>query len=261
MKTNIKYVYYHKCKNKNGYNFGDMITSYIYNKKIGKNLIRDIKGGKKKETVLFGAGSILSKARNNSIVWGSGFMFSNSITKNPKILSVRGPLTRNRLIRLNKNCPEVYGDIGLILPKFYKPKSSEPKYKIGIIPHYVDYNRVEPMFRDNSEVLIIDVTDNIEKVIDNINLCEMTMSSSLHGIIVSQAYEKKCMWFRMLPNKIGGENFKFWDYYLSVGLDTNMKPYILSKKEDVIQLENLISNYRNPVFPINTDHIMELCPF
>ena len=71
-----------------------------------KKPILDIKGGLEKKDVVFGAGSILRNSRDNSIIWGTGFMFGNEKIINPKkILSVRGPLTRNRLLKLGINCP------------------------------------------------------------------------------------------------------------------------------------------------------------
>ena len=70
---------------------------------------------------------------------GTGFqVWKWKNNKKPKkILSVRGPLTRKRLLELDYECPETYGDSGMILPYFYYPEIKK-KYKLGIIPHYID---------------------------------------------------------------------------------------------------------------------------
>jgi len=62
--------------------------------------------------------------------------------------------------------------------------------------------------KNDKDVKIIDVTQPIKIVIKDILECEMTISSSLHGIIVSHTYNVKCMWIK-LTNKIGGGFFKY----------------------------------------------------
>lgn len=259
-----KYIYYYdKCKCRNNYNFGDFITPYIYKNLFLKDAILDINGGSKKEKVIIGAGSILGSCKNNSIIWGTGFMFGNEkINKPNKIISVRGPLTRNRLLELGIECPENYGDIGLILPYFYYPQI-EKKYKLGIIPHYIDKLKFNEIYLNpDDNIKIIDVTESIEIVIKNILECEMTISSSLHGIIVSHAYNIKCMWIKITDN-IGGGTFKFRDYYGSLKINNynTLLPYIYNKQISIEKTIDLINNYSNPNFPINTKSIIKVCPF
>ena len=260
----IKYVYYYDSyKKEKVYNFGDYITPFIYETLFLKKPILDINGGKNKEEVVVGCGSILESSRTNSIIWGSGFIMENqTISKPKKILSVRGPLTRNRLLKLGINCPESYGDIGLILPYFYYPEVKK-KYKLGIIPHYIDKEKFNEIYMKNDkDVKIIDVTQPIQIVIKDILECEMTMSSSLHGIIVSHAYNVKSMWIK-LTNKIKGGFFKYRDYYGSLNFDNynEMLPYIYNKQISTNEAIKLINDYPNPIFPINTKSIIELCPF
>ena len=90
----------------------------------------------------------------------------------------------------------------------------------------------------------------------------MTISSSLYGIIVSHAYNVKCMWIK-LTNKIGGGFFKYRDYYGSLNMDNYIKmtPYIYSNQISTNETIKLINEYPNPKFPINTKSILELCPF
>ena len=115
---------------------------------------------------------------------------------------------------------------------------------------------------DDKDIKIIDVTEPIQSVIKDILECEMTISSSLHGIIVSHAYNIKCMWIKITDN-IGGGTFKFRDYYGSLNLkDYNeMLPYIYNNQISTNELIKLINEYPNPTFPINTKSIIELCPF
>lgn len=261
--TIYKYIYWCKCKCKNGTNFGDMITQYIYKKKTGLTPICDINGGPKHEDVILGAGSIMSVARNNSIIWGTGIMFNNATFNKPKkILSVRGPLTRKKCLEQGYQCPEIYGDIGLILAYFYNPKLTK-KYKIGIIPHYIDFDKCNELFANCSDqIKIIDITNPVEEVINDIVQCHFIMSTSLHGIIAAHAYNIKCLWI-IISDKIAGGNTKYLDYYGSVIPDNylDMKPYLLEKALPLAEMETLIDNYRNPIFPIDTKHILEICPF
>jgi hypothetical protein len=245
-----------QCKCKGGRNFGDVITPYIYKKITGLNSIN----GVSKNKTFICAGSIISKCTSNCVVWGTGAMFGTEKFKKPsQILSVRGPLTRKRFLELGYKCPETYGDIGLILPNFYNPKIDK-KYVIGIIPHYVDYDKCKLLYKNNKNVLIIDLTNNVETVVNNLLLCEHTISSSLHGIIVSHAYNIKCAWMRV-SNKIAGGNFKYWDYYMSVQINDKIEPIPLNKYIDENELLQIINTYPNPSLPIDTTHIMELCPF
>ena len=157
---------------------------------------------------------------------------------------------------------ESYGDIGLILPYFYYP-SVKKIYKLGIIPHYVDKDTFNTIYKNKDKsVKIIDVTEPIQKVIKNILECDMTISSSLHGIIVSHAYSIKSMWIKM-TDKIGGGTFKYRDYYGSINIENynELNPYVYKNQISTDEIIKLINDYPNPSFPINTKSIIELCPF
>ena len=256
----IKYISYCKCKCRNGTNFGDMITPYIYYKKTGKKAIT--KNIPRNKDFLIGSGSIIGTSNRNSIIWGTGIMFgTEKFPKPKKILSVRGPLTRKRCLDNGIDCPEIYGDIGLLLPKFYNPKIKK-KYKIGYVPHYIDYQLCIKINKDkiNNNITIIDITNNIENVIEKILECEFIISTSLHGIIASHAYNIKCAWGK-ISNKILGGKVKYLDYYKSIGINDDINPIMIDKYIEENKLLNIIEKYNNPAFPINTDEIMKLCPF
>lgn len=61
-------------------------------------------------------------------------------------------------------------------------------------------------------VRFIDVLDEPAKVIDAIACCEVVISTSLHGIIVAEAYGVPAVWAIAGDRVLGGE-FKFRDYY------------------------------------------------
>ena len=255
------------CKSgRNDKNFGDLITSYIYFKKKGKKPIFWTNKSTS-DSVIFGAGSImhLCKGWKNVTIWGSGIIDSKDTFDKPKkILCVRGPYTRKRFLELGYDCPEVYGDIALLLPYFYDKKM--PKiYEIGIIPHFTDFHECNIIFQDLSGVKVIDVCDEVENVVDEIRKCKMTISSSLHGIIVSHAYNIKSCWVKF-SNFIIGDDVKFLDYYHSIGLTDIKNPilfdrelYFKSNKKEY--LLSIVGNFHNPKFPLNTEKLMQTFPF
>lgn len=229
------------------------------------SLIRKIKKEKFLKDTYFGSGSILkyTKGWKNVVIWGTGILDSSDTFEEPKkVLCVRGPLTRNRFLELGYKCPEKYGDNGLLLSRFYQPQLLK-KYKIGIIPHYVDFEICEKLFANLHNVNIIDVCDDVENVINEICQCEMTISSSLHGIIVSHAYNIKSCWVKF-SNNLEGDGVKFFDYYYSLGINEITpitKNLFSSEKRDIKSLEDLINKYPNPKFPINTDELFKTLPF
>lgn len=70
----------------------------------------------------------------------------------------------------------------------------------------------------NVEIIEVDLSEdfkNFEVVINDILSCEKTISSSLHGLIVSDAYSIPNKWIQF-NNEINGDDTKFFDYFESV---------------------------------------------
>lgn len=115
------------------------------------------------------------------------------------------------------------------------------RYRLGIIPHIDDlHHPVIEEIREKhvDEILIIDLAhyDKWTDVIDKICSCKCILSSSLHGLIVSDAYQVPSCWIE-LTGKILGGHFKYYDYASSVGREFD-KPYPVEKIEDVTYLSD-----------------------
>lgn len=180
-----------------------------------------------------------------TVVWGSGVSGQERTFVHPNnILAVRGPKTKEFCDRYGIDCPEVYGDPALLLPLVYKASppalpnrvGASKKYRLGIIPHVVDQKH--PAIREikekyAKEILVIDLA-HYEKwtdVIDQICSCERILSSSLHGLIISDAYQIPNCWIELTGN-ISGGHFKYYDYASSVNRKF-VAPYIIRSLDDV----------------------------
>ena len=192
-------------------NFGDVIGPWIAQKLTGRRVMFTEQNADYPYYV-FG-GSVLNHVNANAIVWGAGLgSLPDGVNPHCTIKAVRGPLTRARVLAVGRECPAVYGDPGMLLPKFYSP-TPKPKRPYGIVPHYVDQYRAFDRYRD-----FIDVFQPIEAVVDEICSCEKIYSSSQHGIIIAHAYGIPAAWIK-LSDSLGGDGTKFRDYYASVGMD------------------------------------------
>ena len=98
----------------------------------------------------------------------------------------------------------------MLLPLIYTPRA-EKRFEVGVVPHYVDRDAVRV---NDPSVTIIDVRSDWRSVIEQIAECETIPSSSLHGLIVAEAYRIPALW-TTITDKVAGEGFKFRDYYLS----------------------------------------------
>ena len=210
---------------------------------------------------ILGIGSLLTFLPiENAIVWGSGIMSrTKKIVGRPKeVRAVRGPLSRNRLLEAGIDCPEVYGDPALLLPMFYSPKV-EKKYKIGIIPHYLDQNsKFLKTIVSDKNVLLIDVQkyNHWLDFIDQINLCECIVSSSLHGLIISEAYGIPNIWMELAGSEVG-DDVKYHDFFLSIGSDR--VSYKVNKEINQEDLLSEIGKYKRG--SIDLQPLINSCPF
>ena len=211
-------TYWCKTYNNIHTNFGDILTPYILDKyKIPYTHAE-------KNVQFYGIGSILDLVPENynSYVWSSGFLMPPTdkkiFIKSP--LAVRGKYSLS-CVQYN-NSPIAIGDGGLIISDLYTCPEIKKKFKLGIIPHYVDIDWSTFNFKDfsifsNPDVLFIDPKDSVETYIDNLNSCENILSSSLHGLITSDSYKiNNGMFITSTSQKslhINKGSYKFKDYY------------------------------------------------
>ena len=251
--------------NKN--NWGDDINYWLLKELSGKKIfnIADMFTSwlPKEVANILPIGSIIEYLGNeNSIIWGSGAQNGpEKIEFVPKqVLAVRGPKTREILISKGIQCPEVYGDPSLLLCKICKPKTHK-KYKIGIIPHYVDaLNPLITKFAENRDSVIIISMNKYKKwheIPDRINECELILSSSLHGLIISDSYNVPNVWISF-SDKIKGGMFKYLDYFASVGRVTKA-PIHINTINDFFRANE--ESYKWSPININLKPLIESCPF
>lgn len=161
---------------------------------------------------LFAVGSIITAGPQDCTVWGSGLLNTKILnrlaTRKLDIRAVRGPLTRIILLDQGYVVPEVYGDPAILMPLIYDIPV-EKKYEIGLITHFNE--AVENDSDDNFHRISI-VTDDYQKFVKEIKMCKLIVSSSLHGIIFSEAYGVPAVLLK--PNC---DLLKYYDYYYSTG--------------------------------------------
>ncbi|HTY52850.1 MAG TPA: polysaccharide pyruvyl transferase family protein [Methanomicrobiales archaeon] len=213
----------------------------------------------KNKPIYLVCGSILEMCDRNAIeVWGAGYISERSrAAVRPKAVhAVRGPLTRDMLIRQGVDCPEVYGDPALLYRNYYRPKIPK-RYRLGVIPHYID--GASPLLRrirSEPDVLIIDICSGINQVVDSVCSCRNIASSSLHGLIIADSYGIPSVWMK-ISGGVVGEGFKFRDYFASVGREDS-DPLILTEKEGI---DGILDSVHAPRPDIDLKELLEACPF
>lgn len=249
-----------KCQN-----WGDDMNVFLCELWFGKTLINyatSILSWQSKKPNYALIGSILQTANKNTIVWGSGLISRNEVPKEQpkKICAVRGPLSREVLLNKGFSCPAIYGDPILLLPKFYKPEVSV-RWEVGIIPHIHDEDNplIGNYLKEHSEATLISMQgyEKWEDLVLKICSCRFIVSSSLHGLIVSDAYGIPNVWVEF-SDKVYGDGFKFRDYFASVNrsVETAVELRSIDDMESVMTKK---SEYE-PIH-IDLNHLINSCPF
>lgn len=168
---------------------------------------------------VFCVGSIVEQIPTNKfvVVLGSGKIKAKKCRclKHARYYALRGPHTK-KCLQVADDVP--LGDPGLLMPLIF-PKVEIPRADgpIGIVPHYLHSSNPRlDSYRNMSSYKITDVCDEPKRVIDEICSCSVIVSSSLHGLIISDAYG--------IPNvrlvfdeALSGGDFKFRDYFEAIG--------------------------------------------
>lgn len=237
-------------------NFGDLLSPWLANKISGKEVVY----ADRTKPHYLAIGSIMDKANDQSIVWGSGSFGTESRWDMPKkatYLATRGPLTRNKIDTAKLKCPRIYGDPALLVPRFY-PRKKPPTYELGLIVRWS-----EPSLREGVKVDGVKLIDfargDIENVLDDILSCKRIFSSSLHGLILADAYGIPNAW--KVSNSPKGREFKFWDYFISVGKLRQPSTFKLLRPDLTLEMMLEGIEFDGRPIDINLDRLMEACPF
>lgn len=213
-------------------NFGDDLNPYFFEKLLDE----PVRFANRTRRHLLGIGSILNTVSADSIVVGSGLLSREMTPKLParRIISVRGFLTAESL----GYHPGHVGDPAILVARLF-PRSIQPTYRLGLIPHHSQSKQWKQLIKSDSkgksqhslrissgnqtenefserllrqDVLCIDPSWHPLRVIDSISRCQGILSQSLHGLIIADAYGIPNGWLAPAAQMNGGD-FKFVDYY------------------------------------------------
>jgi pyruvyltransferase len=198
-------------------NFGDRITPFLIEQFTDRLPVH----GAASSEHLVACGSILTSANEHSKVWGTGFVSGEANVprlSEGSVNALRGRLSLDKL----KKCYDWIGNIplgdpGSLVPTVIDP-SRRSEYKFGVVPHYADKSHEFLERCRRKGALIIDPQRDLIDVVKDITKCRFILSSSLHGLIVSDAYGIPNKWIQLSDNVFGG-GFKFHDYYSTRRVD------------------------------------------
>ena len=230
------------------YNLGDYLGLVVVNWMLEqKGLSLDDYVEEKKHLLTVGSGAV--KSYQNMTVWGAGVerelpqmlrrFFQRNWFRNLDIRAVRGPLSRDYLMKLGHKCPEIYGDPAILMPLIYGGVGGGKIFDVSVIPQLVTEGRIRKRYPD--AYIISMNTNDYKSVIDQIVQSRLIISSSLHGVILADAYGVPSVWFRGLGKSI---DFKYLDYYACTG----RKPkYIPTSVEEAMECNPMTIPYLKPL--------------
>lgn len=169
-----------------------------------------------RQTRMLAIGSILHYARNDDVIWGSGINGRpgqddlNRRVQRLNVRAVRGPRTQEILRRRGFAVPDVFGDPALLLPQLFpgrfRPRRLRP---FVFVPNLHDLS-----FIGGVSSHVVSPLGSWNRRIEAILEAELVLASSLHGLIIAEAYGIPARYVR-LSN--GESEFKYRDYYEGTG--------------------------------------------
>jgi pyruvyltransferase len=199
-----------------GVNFGDFLSKVVVDLILAK---RGMTLGDETDRTrqLLAIGSILHFARDGAIIWGAGVNGKISPTEHKyhhlDVRAVRGPLTQEFLMRRGISVPPIYGDPALLLPHLTSNRFSATQFLgPGFVPNLHDLPELKDF--NLAGVPVIASTQSWNRCVEAILRHALILSSSLHGIIVAEAYGIPARYVRLTQHE---HLYKYEDYYAGTG--------------------------------------------
>ena len=183
---------------------------------------------------MFAIGSMLQVVRRNfqeprsgqgPVIWGTGLLHAVSGTgflDHIEVALVRGPVTA-ALLGLERDS---FGDPGLLVNEAI-PFAGQRTDRIGIVPHHslMDDPALAQLVASDPAYDLIDPRGEPAEVCHRIAACAHVFASSLHGLIVADAYGVPNTWL----DPKGQSRLKYHDYAASVGRGDMRWPVTLAE--------------------------------
>lgn len=193
-------------------NFGDLLGPLVV-AAVRRNLGLDDEAREPGRRLL-SVGSILKLAQPGDVVWGSGVngkSLAIGAQESLDVRAVRGPRTRAALLAAGVPTPEVFGDPGLLVPLVWPRESTRVRTQDRAVVWV-------PNFRETAvhvppDVVVVDPLSPIRDVVRTIANAALVLASSLHGVVVAEAYGVPA---RLVRSRVE-PSFKYDDYYEATG--------------------------------------------
>ena len=159
-------------------NLGDALAPVIFMWMLKKKGI-DADEVIEKTKHLLTVGSIIDgRGYFDATIWGSGIRTIGGVYnigikryfRKLDIRAVRGPITREILVKCGYECPLIYGDPGILMPLIYEPEGKKSS-GIGIVRHF--HEREEVLGKGHD--INIRTTD-YKSFLDQVVSCEKIIS-------------------------------------------------------------------------------------
>lgn len=240
-------------------NFGDWLSPEIVAHLSG----RKVEHSSIDKCDILAVGSLLQRVKEGFFkrqinVWGTGYIDQPEQKKSRHIYhAVRGKQSAAAI----KNAQiDSFGDPGLLVDQIYT-KSVTTK-RLGIVPHYKDQDNafLKRLATETDNTVVIDVFESPKQVVEKITQCEFVVSSSLHGLIIADAFGIPNQWLQVSDN-VRGNGWKFADYYSVFGIESP-KPFTFSEPNAGFdQIVESIGDYRRPALDSVKEKLTAAFPF
>jgi pyruvyltransferase len=201
-------------------NFGDLIGPMVVGRVLDELGLDPATGHGR----LLSVGSVLHFSRPGDVVWGSGINGKQTAVDGGglRICAVRGPRTREVLLRSCAEVPEVFGDPALLWPRYWSRQhyldARPERHAVTLVPNLHDWYLL------GQDPRAVSPRAPVHEVVGRIARSDLVVGSSLHGIVLADAFGVPARFVapRWEPS------FKYDDYLLGTGRE----PYPPSRDVD-----------------------------